>query len=396
MRIGDSYTQTISRQYVLVGIIVWILDYFVPSNIEDINDKFRARVLVAILLTYSLILVAAVISVSSTPEISISALSRIYNLLIIPIFGFLCLLSLYKLFGSHQLCGNIAVSFVSILIFATTFYSGGPYTSPVNFLTHIPVILAFCILGKKAGASWAAIVLIIQASLIASNLLGFDFPNTISNNYLRLNTASYWLISFTASAAVVIAYEMMNHQLISERDDQRLRLEYLATHDELTGLANRVLFNTTIATAIKRASRGKNKLCLLFIDLDGFKNINDSCGHSIGDEVLISTGQRIRNSIRSSDMVARLGGDEFAVILEGIDNRANVGSIIKKVETSISSPLSIREHQVSVGASIGCAIYPADGSTVEELLNNADTLMYSQKNQINKKNLTGIQHATTV
>ena len=156
-------------------------------------------------------------------------------------------------------------------------------------------------------------------------------------------------------------------------------LRQLAHYDALTGLANRTLFNTLLAKNIDMAARQQHLFAVVFLDLDRFKQINDSLGHQAGDELLITVGGRIEECVRTSDTVSRLGGDEFTIILSEYQGEFNPEIICQRVLEVVSQPVVIEEHTVFVSASIGIAVYPKDGDTVVELTRNADTAMYQAK-----------------
>lgn len=178
----------------------------------------------------------------------------------------------------------------------------------------------------------------------------------------------------------------MNSMITSIRLSQRdLQLQkdtvnHMAHHDALTGLANRILFNDRLESGIARAQRHGYKLALLVIDLDHFKNINDSLGHNTGDRVLTTITQRLGQLIRTDDTLARLGGDEFTIILEGLQDAQETEFVARKVLQAISQPVSIDEHQLYISSSIGISIYPDHGTSATELLMQADAAMNQAKN----------------
>ncbi|MCS7247852.1 MAG: PAS domain S-box protein [Anaerolineales bacterium] len=172
---------------------------------------------------------------------------------------------------------------------------------------------------------------------------------------------------------------------ISERRRARQVLEYMATHDDLTGLPNRALFNDRLKQALKRAAREKRSLAVFLIDLDHFKELNDSFGHFKGDRVLQEVAQRLVAALRQSDTVARMGGDEFCVILEDLDRAEDAGSIAEKLLSVIAQPYPIeRGITWSLSASIGISLYPRDGEDTEALLIAADIAMYRAKRRRNR------------
>ncbi|MDP4537076.1 EAL domain-containing protein [Alkalimonas collagenimarina] len=164
--------------------------------------------------------------------------------------------------------------------------------------------------------------------------------------------------------------------------DQKLaedELRYLANYDALTGLPNRALLMDRIHHGIENAKRAKRALALCFIDLDKFKQINDSLGHDIGDLLLKEVARRLSLTLRESDTVARLGGDEFVVLLEGYKSHENINHVSRKMLQIIGEPMQLGPHTVGVSPSIGIAVYPDDAYTAFELLKHADVAMYHAK-----------------
>ena len=169
------------------------------------------------------------------------------------------------------------------------------------------------------------------------------------------------------------------------------RLHRMAYFDSLTELPNRQFFKEHLQHMIALAQRQELKLGVLFLDLDGFKRINDTLGHHLGDLVLQATGERLRNSIRASDAltrtgtaqdslsIARLGGDEFTVLLSTIERNEDAATVAERVRLNLAQPLIFGDHELYTSTSIGIAIYPDDGETAEELLKNADLAMYYAK-----------------
>ena len=157
------------------------------------------------------------------------------------------------------------------------------------------------------------------------------------------------------------------------------RMSYLAQHDGLTDLPNRILLNDRVTQAIALAYRHQQKLALLYLDVDRFKHINDSLGHAVGDRLLQSVAQRLRACVRSSDTVSRQGGDEFVVLLSEMTHAQDAAVIAEKILLTLATPHSIDQHELHVTASIGIVVYPDDATEAETLLKNADFAMYHAK-----------------
>lgn len=159
------------------------------------------------------------------------------------------------------------------------------------------------------------------------------------------------------------------------------QLTNLALYDHLTKLPNRLLFEKTIAQTIARSKRSNKEMALMFLDLDHFKNINDTLGHDVGDMLLKGVAERLQQCIRKSDTVARLGGDEFAIVLDEIMKAEDAGLVAEKVITSLGPPFQLNGHEVFASTSIGIAIYPVSGADSITLTKNADIAMYQAKQE---------------
>jgi diguanylate cyclase (GGDEF)-like protein len=176
-----------------------------------------------------------------------------------------------------------------------------------------------------------------------------------------------------------IAFALDNFDRADEKTKADERIEYLASHDSLTGLPNRDMFNGLLHAAMLTATRRQLQFALLFIDLDRFKIINDSLGHEAGDALLAEIATRLRRNLRSSDIVARLGGDEFVVILEHTADRGAIEEIARELLATVSAPVRLSGHECHATASIGIAMFPDHGSDVHTLTKNADMAMYLAK-----------------
>jgi len=166
---------------------------------------------------------------------------------------------------------------------------------------------------------------------------------------------------------------------ITERIKDQERLQFMATHDALTSLPNRVMLKDRLNHAIASSGRHKSKLAVMFLDLDKFKNINDSLGHTTGDNLLKLVTSRLTMCVRRGDTIARLGGDEFTILMEDIVHIDSVSQIAQKINAALSQPYNVDGYEIFTSASIGITIFPDDGSDVDNLLKNADTAMYRAK-----------------
>lgn len=178
---------------------------------------------------------------------------------------------------------------------------------------------------------------------------------------------------------VIIMWNRRLQVEIKRREQLEKRMKHMVTHDELTGLANRVLLKDRLSTAISFHQRQSLEMAILFIDLDGFKNINDTHGHDVGDELLQQVAIRLQGCVRSSDTVVRFGGDEFVILLTGLHSPNEAAYVAEKVLKQMQKEFELSKIYASIGCSIGIAMYPGDGESDIDLLKVADTLMYKVK-----------------
>lgn len=169
-------------------------------------------------------------------------------------------------------------------------------------------------------------------------------------------------------------------EIVGIRANER-RARRLALHDALTTLPNRSFFGEWLGHALVATDRRPQPLAVFYLDLDGFKCINDTHGHGVGDELLCIVATRLARAVRAEDVVSRLGGDEFACALTNLPGREQLGHVARKLVETVSAPVKIGRHELAVRPSIGIAMCPADGDTADGLLRNADAAMYHAKRQ---------------
>lgn len=191
--------------------------------------------------------------------------------------------------------------------------------------------------------------------------------------YVDINTS---LIAFSGKT-----YLMGIFRDVTERRQTEEKIHHLAFHDVLTNLPNRILFTDRLNLALAHAHRTKEMLAVLFLDLDRFKIINDTLGHTVGDHLLRGVADRLKYCVREDDTIARLGGDEFSLLLPGITREEDVDTIAYKIIEILKKPWTINGHEFYVTASLGIVLYPNDGKDAETLLKNADSAMYHAKEQ---------------
>ena len=207
----------------------------------------------------------------------------------------------------------------------------------------------------------------------------FTASHVIPDISLAISISSLGTASLTIVTLVVLSFAVLSSVIDRHMSAQAVQIAYAAQHDFLTGLPNRMLLNDRVNQAIALASRHMKKVAVLFLDLDGFKHINDSLGHRMGDKLLQSIARRMVAGVRRSDTISRLGGDEFVVLLAEVERSEDVAMAATKMLQAVAEAYSIEDHDLHITASIGVSMYPDDGLDAETLIKNADIAMYQAK-----------------
>ena len=231
---------------------------------------------------------------------------------------------------------------------------------------------------------------LVELSAASGNHPDRTVDDIVSENEARLNsgvlTRSRRLLPdgrvialshqpMTGGGAVVLFED------VTEREKAEERARFLATHDDLTELPNRWMFGEAVNDAVKAGHRYGHTFTVMFMDLDRFKNINDTLGHAAGDVLLIEIAKRLNECLRESDVIARIGGDEFVIMLRGVSDRSQVATVARKILSAVVKPLAIHGHECRITASIGISMFPTDALDEESLIKNADAAMYVAKEE---------------
>jgi diguanylate cyclase (GGDEF)-like protein len=198
-------------------------------------------------------------------------------------------------------------------------------------------------------------------------------------DFARLFVASAGLGILLIAILATTTFLVSNWQRVRRFQEQQAQVEYLARHDTLTGLFSRAMIDQLIPHGIAVCERTGRRLAVMYVDLDLFKNINDSMGHEVGDEVLLEVAQRLRGAVRAADAVIRQGGDEFIVVLNDLGSVDDAAHIARKLIEAVSQPYLVRDVNLSLSASVGIAVYPEDGDSTSVLVRNADSALYHAK-----------------
>jgi diguanylate cyclase (GGDEF)-like protein len=287
--------------------------------------------------------------------------------------------------GLNERCGDPSLTWlqiaagVGVLMFVTYHFDRDRGLA----LMLSMLILSFGAFRFNTREFLRATGLVLAGYAIVINLLFWRKPEVV-DVYLE---AFQWI----TLALVLPCFAVVGGRLSELR--QRLRrtndeltaalemIQKMATHDTLTSLPNRALFNEALNHAIAQAERHKRQLALFFLDLDRFKNINDTLGHAVGDRVLQEAARRLTGAVRTSDLVARLGGDEFVLLIEDFSGTEHLADIAAKIHAAFAPTAIIDQQELALSASVGICTYPEDGADGQVLLANADIAMYRAKEQ---------------
>lgn len=249
-----------------------------------------------------------------------------------------------------------------------------PLAIILNSLGGLGFLLITLYLLLNRNADLSHYLLAIMTLMFAVSAVLFE--------YSTLWDATWWLWHFLrfVSLSLLLAYFFYWFYLQTEiTRSQAEKFENLAFRDSLTQLPNRALFYKQLDMELKKAKRQQHTLALLFVDLDRFKQVNDTLGHDIGDKLLILVAERLRQCLREADLLARMGGDEFTVILNGNQTEDSAGKVAQHIIDVLTPRYQVDQHEIDIGASIGIAFYPKDGSEISQLMRLADTAMYQAK-----------------
>ncbi len=245
------------------------------------------------------------------------------------------------------------------------------------------VVLAFGAFRFSTREFFTAAGLVLAGYALVINLLMWMKPAVID---LPLEAFQWITLAFVLPCFAMVGGHISElrqglRRINDELSGALATIQKMATHDTLTSLPNRALFNETLVHAIAQAGRHQRSLALFFLDMDRFKNINDTLGHGVGDRVLQEAARRLTSAVRSSDLVARLGGDEFVLLVEEFRDAADLADIASKVLAGFGPTFTVDGQELALSASIGICTYPADGADAQSLLSNADIAMYRAKEQ---------------
>ena len=275
--------------------------------------------------------------------------------------GFACLFVCHAVSSALFLAGRTSspVPLDAVALWGACLW-GGSVLHPSQRVAFEPVPL------RTGRPTWPHVVLLLAATMVVPGTL-------LLQSALGLPpTREISLLGSALLPALVVGYLL--HQVFA-----RSAAEYRAQHDALTGVCNRVLFSDSLAASLLEAGRNDSGLALMFLDLDRFKSINDSLGHSVGNQLLQAVVKRLQSCLRPRDTLARMGGDEFTILFPDIDSKEQAANLAERILGAFAEPFNVGGRLLPVQASIGVAVHPDDGDEADELFRHADTAMYQAK-----------------
>jgi len=353
----------------------------------DSTRRTQASILLAILIFNNLYCVLSLLFLEyGLPEMSASMMNTGRFLILMGMTIYLAAFASYYLFSAlavsaHLVCFGLYASSVSSL-----FVTGGYMGSPLAVLVILAPAFAFLLMGLRQGIIWSGLAMGTLLLLwILEQKLILEPSQLLTHPVVKRNLTL--AVPMTVGAmviAVMIIYEVITERLREELKEEKDKFKWDASHDALTGLPNRPEFFHRLQLGMRNAEVNQQSLALVYVDLDGFKPVNDELGHHAGDEVLKVVSRRLQSILRGSDSLARLGGDEFAIILQGVStNREMMDGILAKALHAISEKMIIDGKEISVGASMGVVYYDKDESDMTALCRKADIAMYKAKENKN-------------
>jgi diguanylate cyclase (GGDEF)-like protein len=286
--------------------------------------------------------------------------------------------AIFLKFGNRVVCVNLLLLMLGGVLFGASFILGGVMSPTMIFLLAVPV-LAGTLMHSRWAFIWTAVTVAAWLAILVLEYNGVEMTRVTRD----ANVGFVQVISLLGTVLVVMAvlgsYVSASGRLRTVMEQKNERLDYLASHDSLTSIPNRRTFFEQAQRCLQRSTRSKQPFALLVIDLNDFKQINDRLGHKVGDAVLLHFAQRLSGGFRETDFVGRLGGDEFGILLEPVENIADVTDVMARFRSSGANEVEVDGSAVGYDFAVGSAIYPDKADSILGLYEAADAAMYHSK-----------------
>jgi diguanylate cyclase (GGDEF)-like protein len=339
---------------------------------------YRTRVLIMFLLAINLLMVAACV-VIIVGDMSQQARFAGSSICLGLVTGNFLLLYFIRSRGSFVLCSLLAALLASVIIISGIIFAGGIQQSPATQVLVVPPLMVYFFAGRRWGTCSVLLAIAVILLFYFMERMGVIFTTTSGVADVDTSRMLATFICVAAVSALALMFERNASKLKQERDIEHGRARALAETDILTGLANRRSFDVHLGQRMIGEPSQAGGFTLCYVDLDGFKPVNDKYGHAVGDEVLCAVAARLSQVVRGNDVVGRHGGDEFTLIFDALSDHNSMQHMMERILASIREPVETIAGAVSVGASIGLACYPQHGTSIEALKKAADKAMYAAK-----------------
>ncbi len=365
----------------ITRVLLREIDRWLPAELSRLGhweQLYRGRALAGTLLlaiTYAVILLPVVAWLQRDDEHYLRVVTLVGPLAMVLISACLWMLRHGYPF---VVIGNLFMGFGWIPLVYIFLVTGGFPNSPMMMFLLVHPVQAFLTAGSRSALIWGLVSMVTVGAL--TRVDAAELVPQVSMGAIHTVVVATWFASALVLFACFWFFDLINRKLTDSVMRERDQAGFAAAHDPLTGLMNRAAFGKRVELALVRAEQqDRRPLALLLIDLDGFKEVNDSLGHHAGDLLLCTLAQRMRGAVRESDVVARIGGDEFAVLLEGMAEGEPLQRVVEALLLTIAAPVDCEGSAASVSASIGVALAPRDGVDPESLQRCADRAMYAAK-----------------
>ncbi|MGI9287988.1 MAG: diguanylate cyclase domain-containing protein [Pseudomonadales bacterium] len=363
----------------LVSLFSGVLDAFIaPQYLESGADKVRSRALVGLLLAnlFNLFFIALALrlfypfTADGRQVAALACLTTVVSLVLA--------LLLVRYTRWHGIATHLLILSVYVPIVLAACFTGGINSPVTPVLVWMPIVAGF-LFNWKLGLVWLSVALLTAVGFFAAPRVGIDLISVVPAANVATLRFAMLIFSLVGIGGFIIVYTLINYHVVSELSGERREYERLANFDALTSLPNRMNFHNKLELAIQQAKRAQDKVGLLVMDLNKFKSINDTYGHSVGDELLHHMASRLIEHVRGTDFVARLSGDEFVVIMEHVSQPEDVATKAKSLINVIEQPYGLSVGRVKLGVSIGGAVYPDQEVEETALFSRADLAMFYAK-----------------
>lgn len=365
----------------LISVSSSIIDAFIaPQLLQSDAQKVRSRSLVGLLLTnfFNLVVVAFALSLfypftAAGREITTIVCCATLSSLVLA-------LVLVRYTRRHEFATHLLIFSIYVPIVLGACFTGGISGPFIFLLVWLPMVAGF-LFNWRLGLGWLAMALLTAVGFFLVPNFGLQLNSLVPAANMATLRFTVLAISLVGIGGFIMVYTLINHHVLNEIAGERRKYERLANFDTLTLLPNRMHFHRKLEVAIVQAKRSEEKVGLLVMDLNEFKSINDTYGHSVGDELLSHMASRLFDRVRGTDFVARLSGDEFVVIMEHVNKPEDAANKAKSLIDIIEQPYALSIGRLTLSVSVGGAIYPDQELDEAALFSRADLAMFYAKQQ---------------